>query len=168
MTAITETTLKNGVTSAEAPVAKQAFAAPILWSALREHAIAWLDNIVRFAAGTLLAWGMLALAQWPGLSFLAAFSALTGVLYIANMADVERYRDGILFVVPTLFVWALLGVDAANPALVGLTLFTHVFLSFVGAFARNTGTLRLLRLWSLLLGIQLVLLIYLVNTFLLG
>ncbi len=60
----------------------------------------------------------------------------------------------------------MLGLGAGTATLVGLTLFTHVFLSFVGAFARVTGTLRLLRLWSLLLGIQLVLLMYLVNTFL--
>jgi hypothetical protein len=167
MTAITETTLETTATSTEAPATGTSFATPILWSAVGEHVLAWADNIARFAIGVLLAWGMLALAQWPDLSFLAAFSALTGLLYLGNMADVERYRDGILFVVPTLFVWVVLGLGAANASLVGLTLFTHVFLSFVGAFARNTGTLRLLRLWSLLLGVQLVLLVYLVNTFLL-
>lgn len=166
MTAITETTLETTATPAEAP-ATTSFAAPILWSALREHVLAWVDNIARFAIGALLGWGMLALAQWPDLPFLAAFSALTGLLYMGNLADVERYRDGILFVVPALFVWGVLGLGSANASLVGLTLFTHVFLSFVGAFARNTGTLRLLRLWSLLLGVHLVLLIYLVNMFLL-
>ncbi len=101
MTAATDTTLETVVTAVSVPAAPS-FAAPILWSAVREHVLAWVDNIARFALGVLVAWGMLALAQWPDLSFLAAFSALTGWLYLANLADVERYRDAILFIVPTL------------------------------------------------------------------
>ena len=164
MTAITDTHLESIAAPIGSSVNEASLATPMLLSAIGEHALAWLDHIVRFGVGVLMAWGVLALAQAPGLSFLAAFSAGTGLLYVANMADVERYRDGVLFFVPALFVWVVLGLGAENATYVGLTLFTHVFLSFVGAFARNTGTLRLLRLWSFLLGFQLVLLVYLLSS----
>lgn len=165
MTAITDTTLDSIPVAADIS-RTPSFARPMLVSALGEHALAWIDQVARFVAGALIALAILAGAGWPPLSFLAAFSAAGGLLYIANMADVERYRDGILFIVPTLFVWVVLSLGAGNAVLVGLTLFTQVFLNFVGAFARVTGTLRILRLWSLLLGFNLTLLIYLVGAFL--
>ena len=167
MTAITETTLETITNPVEAGNTSAAFVVrPMLLAALGEHALAWLDQTARFVVGGLLAWAMLALAQWPGLPFLAAYSAGASLLYLASTADVERYRDGILLLVPTLFVWVMLGLGAANAAVVGLTLFTHVFLAFVGAFTRITGTLHVMRLWSLLLGLHLVLLVYLVSVFL--
>ncbi len=166
MTAITNSTLEPVAAPVIPAQVEPSLATPMLVSALGEHALTWLDNIVRLALGALVAWGMLSLVPAADLSFLAAFSAATGWLYLGNLADVERYRDAILFVVPTLFVWLVLSLGANNAALVALTLFTHVFISFVGAVARNTGTLQVLRLWSLLLGFQLVLLSYLVVTFL--
>ena len=166
MTAITDHQLETVLTVPEKAPVQPSLTTPILVSAVREHVLAWVDNLLRFGVGALLAWGLVSVGPEPGLAVFAAISAATGWLYIANLADVERYRDAILFIVPTLFVWVVLALGVNDPTFVGLTLFTHVFMSFVGAFARNTGTLRLLRLWSLLLGFQLVLLVYLVVNFL--
>ena len=166
MTAITDTSLETTILSAPTSAELPTLIAPMFWSALREHVLGWLDYGVRLALGIALGVGLLAAAQWPSLGFLAAFSAASGLLYLTNLGDVERYRDSILFVVPTLFIWVMLGIDADNAALVGLTLFTHVFLAFFASFARVTGALREMRLWPLLLGLDLSFLIYLVNSFL--
>jgi len=165
MTAITDTNIETVAVPVKTRTTEASLISPMLVSAVRDHALSWLDNSVRFAVGALVAWGMLSLTQWPDLTFLAAFSAASAWLYIANLADVERYRDAVLFVVPALFIWVVLSLGADNPVLVGLSLFTHVFLSFVGAFAHHSGTLRMLRFWFVLLGFQLVLLIYLVSSF---
>lgn len=166
MTAITDTRLEHTTDQDIVLSSANAVARPMLMAAMKEHVVAWLDQTARFAAGVALAMAALMLAQWPTLPFLAAFSGVGGLLYVANMADVERYRDSVLFLVPTLFIWVVLSLGAAQPVLVGLTLFTHVFLAFIGTFARVTGTLRQLRLWTLLLGFSLTLLAYLVLTFL--
>ena len=102
-------------------------------------------------------------ADSPGLPFLGAFSAGLGVLYLANLADVNRYRDAIFFIMPTLFIWGTLAVDHHRPELVALTWFTHVFIGFVGSFIRISGGIAELRIWSLLMGISVANLAYLVN-----
>lgn len=162
MTAITDTKIEGTAAEAVINVASTAALRPLLLAAAKDHAWAWLDQTARFAGGVLIALGALAAANWPGLSFLAAFSAMGALLYVANMADVERYRDGVLFLVPAIFVWVLLAWANTSPVAVGLTLFTHVFMAFFAAFANVTGTLRQLRLWSLLLGFSLTLLSYFV------
>lgn len=162
MTAITDTKIEGAAAEVVVKGGSAAALWPLVLAAAKDHAWAWLDQTARFAGGVLIALGVLAAANWPGLSFLAAFSAMGALLYVANMADVERYRDGVLFLVPAIVVWGLLAWANTSPVAVGLTLFTHVFLTFFAAFANVTGTLRQLRLWSLLLGFSLTLLGYFV------
>ena len=166
MTAITNTTLENTTIEPVTVSDGDAVVRPMVLSALGDHAIAWLVGVMMFTAGILGAWGLLYALNWPDLSFLAAFSGALGLLYMGNLADVVRYRDAIVFTVPTLFIWTLLAMAPASAVMVGLALFTHVFLGFVGSFARTGGTLAELRLWPLLLGINLSFLIYLVSTWL--
>src|SRR5690606_24820696 len=143
-----------------------AVARPLLMAAMKEHVVAWRDRPGRLAAGGGRARAAPMLARSPTLRCRAAFTGVGGLPSRANMAEVARYRDSVLFLVPTLLIWVVLRLGAAQPVLVGLTLFTHVFLAFIGTFARVTGTLRQLRLWTLLLGFSLTLLAYLGLTFL--
>ena len=143
-----------------------AMTGPMLRSALNDHLRAWALGLVLLAVGLVAAWSMVVSLGDPGLSFLAAFSAGASLLYIGNLADVQRYRDAILFIVPALFIWSVLALDPGSAIIIGLALFTHVFLAFVATFSRTGGTLTELRLWPLLLGFYLTLLIYLVMNWL--
>lgn len=139
----------------------EAVSRPMVTSAVQDHLRAWAEQIAKFVLGAGAAGSILFLLDGPGLPFLAAFSAALGTLYLANLADVKRYRDAIFFIVPTLFIWSLLAIDFRNLQLLALTWFTHVFLGFVGSFVRVSGGLAELRLWSMLLGFALANLVYL-------
>lgn len=146
-----------------AVLAGRAVARPMMVAAVNDHVRAWVEHIIKFALGAVGAALILFLLSNPGLPFLGAFSAGLGVLYLANLADVTRYRDAIFFIVPTLFIWGMLGLDHHRPELVALTWFTHVFIGFVGSFVRTSGGIAELRIWSLLMGFSLVNLVYLIN-----
>jgi len=166
MAAVSHSTLDTTLPAAgnnRAPLASgSAVTGTMLRSALDDHLRAWALGFALLGVGLLAAWAMLVLLGNPGLRFLAAFSAGASLLYIGNLADVQRYRDAIVFIVPALFIWSVLALDPGSAIIIGLALFTHVFLAFVATFSRAGGTLTELRLWPLLLGFNLTLLIYLV------
>ncbi|HVL02506.1 MAG TPA: hypothetical protein VM553_21950 [Dongiaceae bacterium] len=143
----------------------RAVSRPMMASALQDQVRAWIEHIIKFSLGAAGAAALLVLLDGPGLPFLGAFSAGLGMLYLANLADVTRYRDAIFFIVPTLFIWGMLVLDHHRLELVALTWFTHVFIGFVGSFIRTSGGIAELRIWSLLLGISLVNLVYLASQF---
>jgi hypothetical protein len=159
-----ETPVSDSAAARSNPVASASRSAQM--STFHYHVRAWIEQVTRFMAGLAITWLLFNMLLQPDLEFLAALSAGFALLYIANLADVERYRDAIAFTVPALFIWLVLAFDFHNAALVGLTLFTHLFMAFFGSFVRTTGGLSDLRLWSLLLGVYLASLIYLVMTFL--
>ena len=110
----------------------RAVSRPMMVYAVNDHVRAWIEHIIKFVLGATGAALILFLLNNPGLPFLGAFSAGLGVLYLANLADVTRYRDAIFFVVPTLFIWGMLALDFHGNEGVALSWFTHVFLGFVG------------------------------------
>ncbi|MEE2731467.1 MAG: hypothetical protein VYA55_11650 [Pseudomonadota bacterium] len=125
----------------------------MLLSAFSENVAITLDVILRAVAGGLLFWLLgYGLPVTPGLSFFAALSASLGVLYLANLADVNNVRDGIISTVSAFLVWGILAFDANNAALVGLTLFAHLMVAFFAGFARVSGSLRDMALWPVLFG----------------
>lgn len=139
----------------------------MLVSALNDNAATTVEVIIKALFGmALIMGGALLLPLQPGLMFYAAVSAALPMIYIANLADVHRARDVISFVVPTLFVWGVQIYDVRNEALLGLTLFSHVFLAFFVGFARTSGSVRDLGLWPALFGAELVMLVMYIDQFL--
>ncbi len=139
-------------------------AKPMLLSALRENAAITVSVISKTLLSALAVAVVAALLPYaPAISFYSAFSASLGLIYIASLAYARGFRDAIVLIMPTVLIFAVLGFDSHNVALVGLTLFTHVFLSFTAGFSRAGGSLRDLGLWPVLFGVELMMLIFFVE-----
>ena len=139
----------------------------MLLSAFGERVVMALNVMLRVVLGGLLLWGVGGLLPLqPGLGFYGALSAAVGAIYLANLADVKGIRDTITSTVPAFLVWGILYFDVHNAALVGVTLFTHLMVTFFAGFARISGSLRDLSLWPVMFGGMAVVLADFIDRFL--
>ncbi|MDY6920665.1 MAG: hypothetical protein SV765_10700 [Pseudomonadota bacterium] len=130
-----------------------------LTAVLLQRGLQGLNLSARLVIGSGLAW----LIHWLlpvilPLNFFAALSAGLVLLYLANLADVQRLRDGLFCVLPGLLVWIILAYAPDQAAAVALTLFIHLMLAFFAATAGISGGLRELQLWPVLFGFNLMVL----------
>lgn len=150
--------------AAMSPSATDRLVTEIWLSGVRENMALMATVFSKAVLGILLCTLVAALMPHaPTTGFYAAFSAGISMLYLASLSDARGFRDVISLSVPSLFVLAVLLVAGTHPLLVGVTLFTHVFMAFIAGFSRAGGSLHELGLWPVLFGIELTVLVFYVN-----
>ena len=137
---------------------------PMMLSALQESTELVLNVVSRTLLGVLVVVVVaVSLPFAPGIGFYSALSASLALVYIASLTDVRRVRDAIYLVTVAVFVVTVLAFNPLHPVWVGLTLFTHVFMSFSTGLSRTSGSLNELNLWPVLFGIELSVLLFFID-----